>query len=151
MRLQPNETKGEITTPGYPHRLGFNETCYFLKVESGLRLKVTLENVSLPDGTRISVHVSGLDYIYTVGTQELQSKVFYSKSRYFMIDVTLRLNNTLVAQSEYRGLKIVYEKISKGTVSRVLYRMSRALCRIYCDATFLWCCECIYTAKNSTS
>ena len=147
MRLQPNETKGEITTPGYPHRLGFNETCYFLKVESGLRLKVTLENVSLPDGTRIN----GLDYIYTVGTQELQSKVFYTKSRYFMIDVTLRLNNTLVAQSEYRGLKIVYEKISKGTVSRVLYRMSRALCRIYCDATFLWCCECMYTAKNSTS
>ena len=73
------------------------------------RIKWSLKNVSLPKGSVVGV--DGL--IFTVGDQELESKVLYSRSSSSWVLVFIKSYNASIAR-KYKGVRVLYEKISNG-------------------------------------
>ena len=104
-----NGTEGVITTPGYPSDLGFNNSC-FCKIDvGGGKIEVTIETVSLPDGSRLGIH----GIVFTVGVQFLKTKVVYVPSDKTSVFVFVG-SNTNQADA-YGGVKLLYRRISDDT------------------------------------
>lgn len=107
-----NQTKDEIITPGFPDQITFNTTCLFtISVEDGSLIKLTFKNVSLPNES-IIVLAGGL-FSFIIGRQELQSRVIFTRWAKKSPIVVVIPRNVSAIQG-YKGLQILYERISNG-------------------------------------
>ena len=102
-----NGTEGTVTTPGYPSNLDFNNSCaFYIDVGSG-KIELTFENVSLPEGSIISVQLLNT---FKVGTHRIQSRVVYVQRHRMIMVVRLPTNIT----GTYGGVRLLFKRIPEG-------------------------------------
>ena len=101
-----NGTEGVITTPGYPSDLDFSKSCFCNIDVGGGKIEVTIETVSLPDGSRVGIH----GIVFTVGVHFLQTRVVYVPSDRAPVFVFVGSNTNLT--DAYGGVKLLYRRIS---------------------------------------